>query len=114
MESALGARPADCGIHEVTILGPRARAEDLRKSVACVVDHAARKARAWTTIRGGGIDSDIASGLMVGADGVIRYFDYDSDHLNAWDARSPLSEQPCLRAGVIDTPARGPSFTCEG
>lgn len=114
VEFALGARPADCGVHEVTILGPRPRADDLRKSVACVVEHAARKASAWATIYGGGIDSDIATGLMVGADGVIRYFDFDSDHLSATDGRSPLSEQPCQRAGVVDATERGAYFVCEG
>jgi hypothetical protein len=114
VQAALGTRPADCGFHNVPILGPPARADDLRKSVACVVEHAAKKASAWTAVRNGGFDSEIASGFMVGADGVIRYFDYDSDRLNASDGRSPLSEQPCGRLGVVETTERGAYFSCEG
>ena len=107
VQEALAAPPADCGYFNAWVIGEEPRPDRLEKSVACIAEHARTADPAWVRVYYQGFDSQVAVGLMVGADGGIRHFAYDSDPSGGRGSASTFSEKPCPAPAV-----QGQWFTC--
>jgi hypothetical protein len=114
IQQTLGAAPANCGQFFVTsMLQPSASAGDLRSAVSCIIEHRAKKAPAWVLIQLRGIDSWVAYGLFVGADGRVRRYSYDSDPSGGSGAWSRFTERACEAPRVISDDQPEPAIRCE-
>lgn len=102
VQHAIGGLPADCGYFSraVGVIGDEPRPETVQRAVDCVATHARARRRAWFRIRGG-MDSEVAAGLMTGADGRVRKFTYDSDPSGGSGAGSRFDDTPCERPQLL-------------
>lgn len=114
VEVILGASPANCGRFMVAKVGqPPASHSDLRTAVACVQEHAARRAPAWMLVERQGIDSWVADGVFVTHSGEVRAFSYDSDPSGGSGLEARLSTRPCIAIGVGQDSAGRAEIRCE-
>ena len=115
VERKLGAAPADCGQFFITrLMRPSASRGELGKAIACVTDHAARRDPAWFVVQLQGIDSWVARGLMVGRDGIVKHFSYDSDPSGGSSIEPGFTDETCRTPRVWDRDDRKePTIDCE-
>ena len=109
-----GAGPVECGRH----LRPgwaNPPTPDLPGQWLMCVREAARENRPFFLLmQGMGIDSWVASGLVGGADGVIRQFAYDSDPMGGAGAPPNFRIRSCPLPNVVINPDGWAAITCEG
>ena len=95
IQEAIGSLPADCGYFNALATGDEPRPDRLRAAVACIGASARGAKPAWFRVYAQGFDSQVAYGLMVGPDGSIRHFVYDSDPSGGSGAGSRFTATPC-------------------
>ena len=97
LRDRVGVSPIECGRHRLpeSLTPPDSYADALSASVRCVVDAAALRRQSWMFVQQRGIDSWVAMGLVSGADGVVRRFDYDSDPSGGSGVAATVDMMPC-------------------
>ncbi|MGE0816780.1 MAG: hypothetical protein AB7O28_01560 [Vicinamibacterales bacterium] len=114
IEALTGPAPASCGHFAIERFGePAASADDLREGLACIGDHARGRRPAWFVVELQGIDSWVANGVLVDADGRIQSYSYDSDPSGGSGAPPRLTPSPCPRPLVETTPEAWASVRCD-